>query len=137
MSDWLMELAKHVNIQIAWMKMQSDGAGSNTYVNDMPPSPDNAVSFIRYGGAGADETFGNPLWKRNPRFQVTVRHPFSEVANSQSADDILPILSAIKDQTIGGINFFRVKPVSDVTELGPDSSNRQRSVINYSAEIGG
>lgn len=136
MSDWVMDLAKWVNVELDWLKMFSDGPGANLFVNDMPDSPDKAAGFFRYGGGPPDETFEDEFLIRNPRLQVLVRDPWSEVSIDRS-EIIMKLIGSVKEQTIGTTYFHRIKPVGEVTELGPDSSRRERATINYQVSFRG
>lgn len=134
MTDVAMDIAKHINAKNdGWwveLKMASEGPGNNLYVHDLPPSPDFAASVIPYEGGASDETFTNPLHTRHPRVQVTIRHPLSHTA-LERAGDILKYLVQVKDQTINGTDYQRIKNVGEPFEIGPDSSNRQRAVVNF------
>lgn len=136
MSDWVMDLARHANTQFVWLKLQSDGAGANLFVNDLPDSPDEAVGFFRYGGEAPDELFGNPIVKRNPRMQAMIRDPFSEVSVDR-AEQLMKFLGVVTEQQIGDTYFHLVRPVGELTELGPDSARRERVTVNFRVEIRG
>lgn len=136
MSDWVMDIARYVNTQFEELKMMSEGAGANVFVNDMPATPDFAVAFFRYGGGAPSETFSEPFLIRNPRLQVMVRDPYSERSIDWS-ERIMKIIGSIKEQQIGGTFFHRVKPVGELTELGPDSTKRERATTNYDVSFRG
>lgn len=136
MSDWVMDIARYVNTQFEELKMMSEGPGANTFVNDMPPSPDFAVAFFRYGGGPPSETFSEPFLIRIPRLQIMVREPWSERSIDWS-EKIMYVVGSIKEQQIGGTFFHRVKPVGELTELGPDSSKREQVTVNYQVSFRG
>lgn len=134
MVDVAMDLAKYLNennVDFPWIKMFStDGAAeANTFVNELPDGPDEALAILRYSGEPPVETFGNPFQVRRPRVQFMVRHQYSNIALDR-AEDIMKYLSLIKDQTINGTVYERVSPVGEPAEIGPDSSNRQRASLN-------
>ena len=135
MSDVAMALAKYLNAQTGpdfdWLTMFADGATNSLFVNDLPPTPDEAAALVPYEGQGPLESFGNPYMIRRPRVQVTVRHPYSEIA-LQRAEAIGKLLGRIKDTTIQTVEFQRVNLVGEPFEIGPDSKNRQRAIVNLS-----
>lgn len=139
MVDVAMDLAKYLNANgtdFAWIKMYStDGAvNANTFVNDLPDTPDEAMGVYRYSGASPSETFSNPVHRRKPRVQFMIRHPKSNVALDR-AEAIMKYLAQIKDQTINGTKYARVRPVGEPEEVGPDSSKRQRVTLNMEVEF--
>jgi hypothetical protein len=132
--DFALALAKHANAEYSWLQMYSDAAGNvNLYVNDWPSSPDDAVLFTPYGGGAPTETMGNPFVFRNPRLQVMIRDPESEDAFDR-ARELFKFLGQIKETVIGGINFSRVKPVGEPSDIGPDENQRQRVTVNFEVQ---
>jgi len=113
-----------------WLQRTSENLGTGTlYGLDLPPVPDRAVAVLRYEGRAPDETYGNPFAVRHPRLQVTVRDVDSNFC-FDTADQIIKYMS-VKDEVINGTKYQRIKPVTEPTELGPDSSGRQRVTINF------
>lgn len=109
----------------------------NLFLYDLPELPDNSVGLLQYGGTPPTETFGVPLLQEHPRLQVTVRH--SDIATAFSwSYSIMQVLTSIKNQTIGGVRFLRVRTVSSPFEIGPDAKNLERVMTNYevSKEMG-
>ena len=135
MVDVAMDLAKYLNEQtdpkFAWIKMSSTDGPTNatTFVNDLPDGPNEALGISRYAGRPPDETFENPMQVRNPRVQFLFRSMQSNTA-LQRGEDVMKFLARIKDQVINGTKYQRVRPVGEPAEIGPDSSNRQRVVLN-------
>ena len=140
MVDVALDLARYLNAiedsKFSWIKMYStDGAElANTFVNDLPDSPDEAMGILRYAGAAPSETFSNPLHVRRPRIQFMIRHPKSSVA-LQRAEDVMKEVAKIKDQVINGTKYAKVKIVGEPEEIGPDSSKRQRASLNIEVEF--
>lgn len=133
--DPAMDIAIYLNTEFDELKMVSDSATQNNlFVQNMPPDPDFAVSVIGYEGGPADETFSNPLHTRHPRVQVMVRHPDSYDA-MQLAGRILRYLTQVKDQSLNGTVYGRIKNVGEAFEIGPDSSNRERAVVNFAVSF--
>lgn len=135
-----MDIAKFINAmndtpEFPWLsglKMASDGVGNNLYVNDMPPTPDYAFAIRPYPGTAPTETFRNPVAIRHPRIQIEVRDKKSNVVLAR-ARDLIKILSVVKDQTINGTKYSRIRSIGEPIELGPDSSGRQRATVNFEA----
>jgi hypothetical protein len=134
MTDVAVDIQKYMNDKNdGWwadMKMAVDGAGNNLFAHNMPPVPDFAVSVIHYEGGSSDETFANPLHTRHPRVQVMIRHSLDNIAMDR-ANDVLKYLVQVKDQVINGTTYARIKNVGEPFELGPDSNNRARAVVNF------
>lgn len=135
MTDPVVDFASKLNSAPApldWIKTTSDSGGTETgtlFRYDMPPVPDKAVAVLRYEGRAPDETFGNPVAVRHPRLQVMIRNDDSREAFS-IADQIIKFMQT-KDEVINGTKYQRIKPVTEPTELGPDSSGRQRVTVNF------
>lgn len=133
MTDPVNDFTTYLNAatgDLAWLVKSSDNAGTGTlYMYDMPPTPDKAVAVLRYEGRAPTETYGNPMAVRSPRLQVTVRDKIS--VNAFATADLIMKRMNVKDTVINGTKYQRIKPVSEPTELGPDSSSRQRVTINF------
>lgn len=134
MTDPAMDIAKFLNAKedgwFAELKMAAESNNNGTiFVNDLPDNPEFAVSISRYEGRGPDETFSNPVQVRNPRIQITIRHARSNIALDR-ASDIMKFLSTVKDKVLNGTKYQRIRAVGEPFELGPDSKNRQRAIVN-------
>jgi hypothetical protein len=128
-----MDIAKYLNANesadLAWMKMSSDGPGNNLFAHEWPDTPTEAVRITNYEGKAPEETFGNPVWKRNPRVQITFRGTRIDVVLKR-AEAVFKFLSGVKDQTINGTKYSRIKPVGEPFEIGPDTSDREQVTLN-------
>lgn len=128
------DMAVFLDENISWLIRPSTTSLNqipNLYIMDMPDLPDSCVAVYQYGGETPEQTFGNSSVIKKPRMQVTVRNLRSDVALSQS-EEIYDLLKEIKEQDINGTHYMRVTPVSEPSELGPDSGGRERVVCNYS-----
>lgn len=139
MTDVSMDIAKFLSANetapMTWLKMKSESAtGNNLFVNDWPDTPDEACRLVRYEGGPPDETFSNELHTRHPRVQITIRGKLSNVILDR-AEAIMKVLSVVKDQTINGTVYQRIKAVGEPFEIGPDKSNRQQAVLNVEASF--
>jgi hypothetical protein len=134
MSDAPMDIAKYLNAQtgpeFTWIKTYStDGANATFFVNDFPDGPQEAGVIYRYEGEPPSQTFSNPFHVRNPRVQIIVRHPQSEIA-LERVENIMKLLARVKDEVLNGTLYQRIEPVGEPFEIGPDPSNRQRAAVN-------
>lgn len=129
-----MDMAAFLDSTIGWLIRPSTALGievANLFISDMPDLPDACVACYQYGGEGPVQTFGNSSLIQKPRLQVTVRDVRSQIAMERS-EEIYNILKEIKEQNVNGVFYHRVIPVSEPSEIGPDSGGRERVVCNYS-----
>lgn len=128
------DMAVYLDATLAWLSRPSTvvaPAEANFFIMDMPDLPDFCVAVYQYGGEAPDQTFGNSSVTRKPRLQVVVRDRRADVAMNR-AEEIYDVLKEIKEQTVNGVYYNRVTPVSEPSEIGPDSGGRERVTCNYS-----
>lgn len=138
MTDVCKDVQVYMAANLSWVTLAADapdGQG-NIFAHKMAPIPDFAVSIQVYSGRfqQSNETFTLPLAIRNPRLQVMVRD-FDNVEALAKCEEVLRLLAVVKDQTINGTYYLRIKSVGEPFELGPDAENRQRAVINFEASF--
>jgi hypothetical protein len=134
------DIQKMINAQtsgsLGTWKMAADGAGNNLFVHDWPDVPDVAARIVQYEGGPPTEVFGKPLYLRHPRIQVTVRGPKSSTVLSY-VEDIYTFLNGITDLIYEGTHYSKIKGVGEPFEIGPDNSDREQAVANFSVDYYG
>lgn len=134
-----LELAQYLNSsnseKLGWLVMYSDNptpdaTPATLYYAAEPPIPDAVMVIQKYEGAAPDETFGNPLQVRKPRIQIKVRDSDDGDLALSRCNDAMEFLCTVKDETINGIRYQRIRPVGEPFEIGPDESDRPQAVVN-------
>jgi len=127
------DVAVALDAQFDWALLPSSAvspAVGNLFIQDLPDDPDGAIAVFQYGGSAPEETLGNPVLIEKPRTQIIVRDVDITVAFSRSYE-IFFWLTALKQVSLNGVSYMRIRPIASPAELGPDSANRQRVVVNY------
>lgn len=134
MTTMVEDIAVALEGQFVWLRRPSTVVGpaiGNLYLSDLPDAPDDAVALYQYPGEPPARTLGNSTAYEKPRLQVLIRNNSSNLANQQ-AYEITNFLKYINSETVNGVYYLQVFPVSSPAELGPDSKNRQRWAVNFS-----
>lgn len=127
------DVAVLLESQFDWLRRPSTAATpeeGNLFLTDLPDAPNDAVGLYQYPGEPPDRTLGNHSNYEKPRLQVLVRDSSSANANTRSYE-ICNFLKTINGQTVNGVYYLQIFPVSSPAELGPDSNQRQQWTTNF------
>jgi hypothetical protein len=111
--------------------------GTNIFIDVLPETPDFCMSLKQYAGRGPQQVYGGRVAYEYPRLQVRCRgHNRSSQTGGYTeamtlSNDVLKALVAISNQTLSGVYYLSVNPLSSPVLLNRDANDRPVFVCNY------
>jgi len=111
--------------------------GVNLFIGILPETPDTCVGLYEYAGAQPLEVFQNMgETLERPSIQVIVRATRNDYPTArQLIEDVRDTLTDITDETIGGVRFLRVNPISSINAVGTDENDRPEFTLSLQAVV--
>lgn len=103
--------------------------GTDLFAGRAPESPDNLVALIPYGGRQSERTHSGTD-RRFPRFQVLARNKKADLALAK-AEAVRAALVAVKQKTVGSVNYEVIIPLGEPLALAHDAVGRFPYVVSY------
>jgi hypothetical protein len=109
----------------------------NLFIGILPETPDTCVGLYEYAGAQPLEVFQNMgETLERPSIQVIVRATRNDYPTArQLIEDVRDTLTDITDETIGGVRFLRVNPISSINAVGTDENDRPEFTLSLQAVV--
>jgi hypothetical protein len=130
-SDFLADLATYIDAQTALT------FGTDLFIGDLVPSPDDVTILYEYPGVGPIETFGDnqlPAAIR-PHLQVVGRAGGSASAAYNNAKArvraVYNLLVQVNNEAINGAMHFRAQPIQEPFMLHRDENDRVVFACNF------
>lgn len=132
MADLLDGLARHLQTR-SLLAYDPEGVTGDTFIDTMPPTPDEAVTLTGYGGGESDSL--NPY--DEPRVQVRVRGTADPRVSRQRCEAIRSELHGLGPVTLpdGTRLILCVAMQAAPQSMGRDEAGRHEHVVNVRAEI--
>jgi len=111
--------------------------GTDLFLGLMPTSPDECVAIYEYSGAAPLEVLvDNDATLERPSVQVMTRASRNDYPTARALMvEVRDALSAITDETISGVRFLRVQPLTSINALGVDDNERPRFTLSFQAVV--
>jgi len=111
--------------------------GTDLFLGLMPNSPDECVAIYEYSGAAPLEVLvDNDATLERPSVQVMTRASRNDYPTARALMvEVRDALSAITDETISGVRFLRVQPLTSINALGVDDNERPRFTLSFQAVV--
>jgi hypothetical protein len=120
----------------AYLQAQSIGTlGTDLFRGELPDHVDSAVGVFETPGASptyVQDDAGVKL--ESPHFMVLARGAREDYeAPRQKAEDALTALAAVRNQSLSGTRYLRVKPLQTPFPLERDDNDRVVIAVNFEA----
>lgn len=111
--------------------------GTDLFLGLMPNSPDECVAIYEYSGAAPLEVLvDDDATLERPSVQVMTRAGRNDYPTARALMiEVRDALSAITDETISGVRFLRVQPLTSINALGVDDNERPRFTLSFQAVL--
>lgn len=113
-------------------------AGTDLFVGDLVPAPNDVTVLFEYGGQGPMQVMGGSSAAAviKPSMQVLGRAGGTATAAYTNARArvrlVYNLLTAITDQTLSGSHYFRAEPIQEPFQLHRDENDRIVFACNFS-----
>jgi hypothetical protein len=123
---WILALANYLEAA------PSQGTkASNLFIGIMPSNPNLVISLTQYAG-DVVETQASGIQLHRPSLQVRVRGVAEDYATPLARiTAIQNKLAAVSNQTLSGIYFLRVRPITSIIAIGQDENLKYEFTCNF------
>ncbi len=127
MADLAEGIAKYLTAR-GLLNYQPDGPGGDTFVDTMPPQPDQAVALTLYGGPEPDPESADD----EVSLQVRIRGTEDPRLSRRRSQAIYSVLHGAAGLTLPNGDFLILSIAQQTTTaLGIDTNGRHEHVVNY------
>jgi hypothetical protein len=131
LADLLDGLARHL-VAVGLVDYDPDGVTGNTFMEAMPPTPDEAIVLTLYGGPQPDSR----LPYDPPNLQVRVRGTSDPRISRTLANALYNELQGLGPiQLPDGTELLSCNSIQTVTSMGLDDQRRFEHVVNFNLEV--
>lgn len=128
---WVKDVADHLTSNSLGTQ------GTNLFIGMMPDTDSLTTLLSEYDGT-INETFAAGIALSKPSLQVRVRGAAEDYTTPrQRLADIVQLLQAITNQTVGSTYFVRIKPSTTILALGQDARLRYEFSANFEVTYAG
>jgi hypothetical protein len=128
---WVKDIADHLTTNSLGTQ------GTNLFIGFMPDTETLVTLLSEYDGT-VNETFAAGIALSQPSLQVRVRGAAEDYTTPrQRLADIMTLLQAVTNQTLGSTYFVRVRPSTTILAMGQDARLRYEFSANFEVTYAG
>jgi len=111
--------------------------GTNLFIGFMPDTDTLVTLLSEYDGT-VNETFASGIALSQPSLQIRVRGATEDYTTPRTRlKDIVTLLQAVTNQTIGSTYFVRIRPSTTILAMGQDARLRYEFSANFEVTYAG
>jgi len=129
--SWVNSVADHISSNSLGTQ------GTNLFIGMLPDNDSLSILLTEYDGSYT-ETFAAGIALSVPSLQIRVRGAAEDYVTPRARlVALVTLLQAVSNQTLGGIQFLRIKPTSTILSMGQDARLRYEFSANFEVTFAG